>query len=117
LKSCPRQASGSLRRGGGGLCEELEEELGELEEEEEELGPALQKIEEIEISAEQKTFLTDLMKDNALMQVEIKSAIDSSAISIMEQEALLGQETLLLTQEKANQAIASANQLALAASQ
>ena len=69
----------------------------------------------MEISADQKTFLLNLVKENALEQVEIKACIDASAIDIMEQEIVLGQESLLLTQEKANEAIASANQLALAA--
>ena len=89
--------------------------VNEVRLDETKLAPALKQIEEMEISADQKTFLLNLVKENALEQVEIKACIDSSAIDIMEQEIVLGQESLLLTQEKANEAIASANQLALAA--
>jgi len=89
--------------------------VSEVRLDETKLAPALKQIEEMELSADQKTFLLNLVKENALEQVEIKACIDSSAIDIMEQEIVLGQESLLLTQEKANEAIASANQLALAA--
>ena len=91
--------------------------VAEVKLDESKLAPALQEIQDMEdLSEANKTFLSELMKKNMLLQVETKAAIDEQAIITMHEQINFGQKELLLSQEKANQAIASAQQLALAGS-
>ena len=89
--------------------------VAEVKLDEAKLAPAIQEIQDMEdLTEENKTFLSNLMRKSMLLQVETKAAIDSEAIITMHEQIIFGQKQLLLSQEKANLAIASANQLALA---